>query len=182
MAIRQSPTASHRTPKIHLNIHRPILLINHILPIDQLNPTWDTHIATIARLPSPRIRPALQSRTRRPPRHFHRFVAEHVTVRVTSRFDNGAGVAGRGRDGGPGLARGPVVGAGYVEEPIALGGDDPVNVRDLFRGIVEAELRSDNVGGRGVGYDEFAEGCAFRDIVLGAGVVDFKRFGENARF
>lgn len=77
------------------------------------------------------------------------------------------------------LARGPVVGACCVEEPVAGCSDDCVEAGELARCVVDAHLGCDDVGGGGVEDDEFAEGGALGEVVLGAGVGDWERGGED---
>lgn len=115
----------------------------------------------------------------RAPGDLDRLVVEYVGVGVGGGLDGGAGVALGLGDDVPLLARGPVEGAGRVEQPVAAVGDEGAHVDHRAVGR-EAHLGADDVGVGALGGHHLRVRRALHRVVQAAVEVELQRRREDA--
>jgi len=152
--------------------HATTFLINHVVPLHNLK--WLRKFRHLAGIGGgclvTRVDATLQSRARSAVRNGYFAITPAVEVCIASGLDDGAGVALRGRDGFPGFFGGVGKVVLGVEQPVAVVGDDRLDVRYLSAS--EKEFSVDNVGVLVGGCCDLGEGRACFGVVETAVEID----------
>lgn len=112
------------------------------------------------------------------PRNLHGFIVKEIGVSVRGGLNYFSSVALVFGDRIPVFSRGPVVGAGSVEEPIALVGHESADVRDLA--FSEAHLCPQYVRVSLIGDNDFGVGRALSGVMKTAVEVNLQGLRQDA--